>query len=88
MARLDSPAKSVDHRLKVPAWMNEFEQRGGELVIQEAGITDIEAYGQNHDLVIVASGKGEISGLFERDAAKSPFDKPQRSLALPPTSRA
>ncbi len=81
-APLDSPAKSVDQRLKVPAWMAEFEQRGGELIIQEAGIADIEAYGQTHDLVIVASGKGEISGLFERDAAKSPFDKPQRALAL------
>ena len=34
------------------------------------------------DLVIVAAGKGDIAQLFERDAEKSPFDKPQRALAL------
>ena len=34
------------------------------------------------DLVIVAAGKGDIARLFERDAQKSPFDKPQRALAL------
>ncbi len=32
--------------------------------------------------MIVASGKGEISRLFERDAARSPFDQPARALAL------
>ena len=81
-ARLDSPAKSVDQRVKVSAWLAEFEKRGGELIVQEAGINDVERYGQTHDLVIVASGKGEISRLFERDEAKSPFDKPRRALAL------
>jgi hypothetical protein len=30
----------------------------------------------------VAAGKGEINRLFERDAEKSPFDKPMRALAL------
>ena len=28
-ARLDGPAQSVDQRLKIPAWMAAFEQRGG-----------------------------------------------------------
>jgi flavin reductase (DIM6/NTAB) family NADH-FMN oxidoreductase RutF len=81
-ARLDGHAKSVDQRIKVSAWMTEFAKRGGELVIREAGIHELEAFTRSHDLVIVASGKGEISGLFARDASKSPFDKPQRSLAL------
>lgn len=81
-AKLDGHAKSVDQRIKVSAWMTEFGKRGGELVIREAGISDLEDFCQDHDLVIVASGKGEISGLFERDASKSPFDKPQRALAL------
>lgn len=81
-ARLDGHAKSVDQRVKVCAWMTEFVKRGGELVIREAGLDNIEAYARTHDLVVVASGKGEISGLFERDEAKSPYDKPQRALAL------
>jgi flavin reductase (DIM6/NTAB) family NADH-FMN oxidoreductase RutF len=81
-ARLDGHAKSVDQRLKIPGWMTEFEKRGGELVIQEAGIEELEAYSRTHDLVIVASGKGEIGTLFERDQSRSPFDTPQRALAL------
>lgn len=82
VARLDGPAKSVDQRVKVSAWMTEFAKRGGELMIREAGIDELEACARNHDLVVVASGKGEISAFFERDGSKSPFDKPQRALAL------
>jgi flavin reductase (DIM6/NTAB) family NADH-FMN oxidoreductase RutF len=82
VARLDGHAKSVDQRVKVSAWMTEFAKRGGELMIREAGIDELEACARNHDLVVVASGKGEISAFFERDGSKSPFDKPQRALAL------
>ena len=81
-ARLDGPAQSVDQRLKIPAWMAEFEKRGGRLVIQDVGLAELEACAAEHELVIVASGKGEISQLFERDAQRSPFEQPQRALAL------
>lgn len=80
--KLDKPGQSVDQRVKVPAWMAEFEKRGGRLTIHDAGIEDLETYARESDLVIVASGKGEIGRMFERDAEKSPFDKPQRALAL------
>ena len=79
---LDRPAQSVDQRVKYPVWMQEFERRGGTLEIKEAGIADLENYAAASDLTIVAAGKGDISQLFERDAEKSPFDKPQRALAL------
>ncbi|WP_218509838.1 styrene monooxygenase/indole monooxygenase family protein [Variovorax sp. dw_308] len=81
-ARLRSPAQSVDQRVKIPGWMDAFKEAGGELIVKDAGVDDLETYAKSHDLVIVSSGKGEISKLFERDAAKSTFDKPQRSLAL------
>jgi hypothetical protein len=80
--KLDKPGRSVDQRVKIPAWMAEFERRGGRLTIHDAGIEDLERYARESDLVIVAAGKGDIAKLFERDAEKSPFDKPQRSLAL------
>ena len=80
--RLDRPAQSVDQRVKYPAWMAQFERRGGILEIKDAGIADLETCAAASDLTIVAAGKGEISRLFERDAEKSPFDKPQRALAL------
>ena len=79
---LDRPAQSVDQRVKFPAWMKEFERRGGRLTIKEAGVADLENYAKASDLVIVSAGKGDITGLLERDAEKSPFDEPQRVLAL------
>ena len=80
--KLDRKAQSVDQRVKIPRWMAEFEARGGRLTFHDAGIEDLEVYARRSDLVIVAAGKGEIARLFERDAARSPFDKPQRALAL------
>ena len=80
--KLDRPGQSVDQRVKIPAWMAEFERRGGRLTIHDAGIEDLETYARESDLVIVAAGKGDIARMFERDAEKSPFDRPQRALAL------
>jgi hypothetical protein len=80
--KLDQPAQAVDQRVKIPGWMNHFETIGGELVIHEATVDDLERYSRDSDLVIVASGKGDIGRLFERDVARSPFDKPARALAL------
>lgn len=80
--KLDRPAQSVDQRVKIPGWMAEFEKRGGTIDVKDASISDLERYAAESDLVLVASGKGEISRLFERDAEKSPYDKPQRALAL------
>lgn len=81
-ARLDVPAQSVDQRVKMPRWIAEFEHRGGKFIVQDAGVADLEGFAADSDLVIVAAGKGEISGLFERDADRSQYDKPQRALAL------
>ena len=74
--------QSIDQRLKIPAWMARFEADGGKLVIADADVPMLEDYAASADLVIVAAGKGEISGLFERDAARSVYDKPQRYLSM------
>jgi hypothetical protein len=81
-SRLDRPGQSVDQRVKYPRWMEHFESIGGTLVVHEATVDDLERYAEDRDLVIVAAGKGEIAGLFERDAERSPFDTPMRALAL------
>lgn len=81
-ARLHKPAQAVDQRLKMPAWMELFAQRGGRLVLKDAGIDDLEELAATHELTVVSAGKGEIVRLFERDAARSAFDAPQRALAL------
>jgi flavin reductase (DIM6/NTAB) family NADH-FMN oxidoreductase RutF len=81
-APLDNFAQSVDQRIKIPRWMAEFRKRGGDLRIKAADIGDLESCTSSHDLVIVASGKGAIGQLFQRDAERSPFSEPQRVLAL------
>ncbi|PHM45040.1 alanine-phosphoribitol ligase [Xenorhabdus mauleonii] len=81
-ARLDKYAQAVDQRIKMPIWMEQFAARGGNLEIRDVGVTELEELAANHELVILAGGKGEIVKLLERDAARSPYDKPQRALAL------
>jgi hypothetical protein len=76
------PAQSVDQRVKMPAWIAEFERRGGKLELVDAGLDELETYAREADLVIVAAGKGDIAKLFTRDATRSTYDKPQRALAL------
>ena len=80
--RLDHFAQSVDQRVKFPRWLAEFQKRGGELHIKAATLDDVERCARSHDLVVVASGKGAIGQLFERDPARSPFSQAQRVLAL------
>ncbi|WP_066376111.1 styrene monooxygenase/indole monooxygenase family protein [Herbidospora mongoliensis] len=82
MAPLDVPARSVDQRLKMPAWLGEFERLGGKLVLHDATPEDLESYAARYDLVLVAAGKGPIASLFERDPARSPYTAPQRALAV------
>jgi 2-polyprenyl-6-methoxyphenol hydroxylase-like FAD-dependent oxidoreductase len=81
-ARLQRPAQSVDQRLKIPAWMDELENKGGEIVLKDVTVPDLETYARQYDLVIVAAGKGEVAQLFERDPSRSPYSAPQRALAL------
>ncbi|MBV9414288.1 MAG: hypothetical protein JO363_04850 [Solirubrobacterales bacterium] len=82
VGRLDDYGQSVDQRVKMPGWIEELERRGGKLELHDVGVEDLERYTQSNDLVIVAAGKGEIVRLFERDADRSPYDKPMRALAL------
>lgn len=81
-ARLDAPAMSVDQRVKMPRWLDEFTRLGGDLRIHEAKLDDLEALTLEYDLVVVAAGKGAITNIFERNAARSQFDRPMRALAL------
>ncbi|MGH2871212.1 MAG: styrene monooxygenase/indole monooxygenase family protein, partial [Solirubrobacteraceae bacterium] len=81
-AKLDRPGMSVDQRVKYPRWMEEVRKRGGKLEIRAAGVPELEELASSHDLVLVASGKGEVGRLFERDSERSEFDRPMRALAL------
>lgn len=82
LGRLDAPAQSVDQRVKLSRWMEEFENAGGRLRIQAASPGQVDDLTRHHDLVVVATGKGDLGRIFAPDRARSPYDKPQRALAL------
>ncbi|CAL9522498.1 styrene monooxygenase/indole monooxygenase family protein [Streptomyces radiopugnans] len=82
VGRLDSYAQSIDQRVKMAGWLETFAQRGGQLVIHGAAVSDLDFFARTYDLVLVAAGKGELVTMFERDASRSPYDKPQRALAV------
>jgi hypothetical protein len=42
----------------------------------------LEELTRDYELVVVSTGKGELGQVFPRDKSKSPFDRPQRVLAL------
>ncbi|WP_433545686.1 styrene monooxygenase/indole monooxygenase family protein [Streptomyces sp. CA-294286] len=82
VGRLDGYAQSVDQRVKMAGWMDTFAQRGGQLVIHGAAVSDLDFFSRTYDLVLVSAGKGELVQLFGRDASRSPYDAPQRALAV------
>ncbi|PJE96103.1 oxygenase [Streptomyces carminius] len=82
LGRLDGHAQSIDQRVKMAGWLETFAQRGGQLVIHGAAVSDLDFLARTYDLVLVAAGKGELVSMFERDAARSPYDEPQRALAV------
>jgi hypothetical protein len=82
VGRLQAPAQSVDQRVKFPRFMDEVARRGGTIEIAEVGVSELERYAADSDLVVVAAGKGQVSQLFGRDAARSQYDAPMRALSV------
>jgi hypothetical protein len=77
----DGEGMALDYRLKFPAWMDEYERRGGKLVIQKTSIDELEQLAAENDLVVVAAGKGPLAKLFERDPDRSPpYSEPMRHI--------
>jgi hypothetical protein len=79
---LTGPAQSVDQRVKYAEFMRVLADRGGRIEIGDVGVPELERYAADSDLVVVAAGKAEVSKLFARDPARSPFDQPMRGLSL------
>jgi hypothetical protein len=81
---LDDYGQSVDQRLKMAAWLELFEERGGTVHYQGVTTADLDGLARlgRYDLTVVAAGKGELVGVFDRDASRSPYTAPQRGLAV------
>jgi hypothetical protein len=72
---------AVDMRIYLGRLQEDFVARGGHVVIGTVEANDLERLSDNHDLLVVASGRGGLSSFFPRIAEHSPFDQPQRWIA-------
>ncbi|MFC4147362.1 styrene monooxygenase/indole monooxygenase family protein [Micromonospora mangrovi] len=81
---LEEPAQSTDQRLKMAAWLDLFEQRGGTVHYQGVTTADLDGLTRlgRYDLTVVAAGKSELVGVFDRDPHRSAYAAPQRGLAV------
>ncbi len=80
--RLTGGAMAIDLRLQSCRWLEEFERRGGKLHIEKVDVARLEQIAAEHDLTIVASGKGGLSELFPIDEKRSIYKTPQRYLSM------
>src|SRR4051794_16463136 len=81
-AAFATAARSVDQRVRLPLLMEEVERRGGKVVIRSANVDDLDDLARDHDLVVVSTGRGGLTSLFELDADRSPYVVPQQVAAL------
>lgn len=80
--RMRRPFVAIDLRLQSHQWMRSLEARGGRVVIESITLARLDEISAEYDLTVVAAGRAELCRLFERDAARSVYDKPQRHLAM------
>ncbi|HWN71841.1 MAG TPA: styrene monooxygenase/indole monooxygenase family protein [Haliangium sp.] len=78
----DNVGYPVDLRLKSKRRMDQLEQGNARVEIQAVTPDALDGIAAQHDLTLVATGKGGLAGLFERDPARSVYDRPQRQLAM------
>jgi len=72
-------ASGVDMRIYQSTLIQDFEKRGGKVVIAQLGASDIANLSAQHDLMVVASGRN-LTEMFPRDPDRSPYESPQRRL--------
>lgn len=79
----EGPGHAIDLRRQCHDWIEEFRRRGGSFVHHAASLDDLEDLAAANDLVLVAAGKNEVLGkIFERNAPRSVYDRPQRHLTM------
>ena len=80
--RLKEHFFAIDLRLQSHRWMNDLEERGGTVVIENISLERLDEIAGDHDLTIVAAGRGDIRTIFKRVEDRCAYDKPQRKLAM------
>lgn len=77
---LDRPISIVDMRIYCARLLEDFVMRGGPLVIDTLQAQDVERRSEEHDVMVIAVGRGKLITLFPRIPEYSPYDRPQRLI--------
>jgi hypothetical protein len=72
------PAQAVDMRIYWARLLEDFSSRGGRVVIRTVESNELESVASRHDLLVVASGRANLSAIFPRVPEHSPYTNPQR----------
>jgi 2-polyprenyl-6-methoxyphenol hydroxylase-like FAD-dependent oxidoreductase len=75
-------ALAIDLRLQSHRWMTDLPSAGGRIVVETIDVDRLDSIAKDHDLVIVATGRGPLAELFARDAERSVYTEPQRKLTM------
>ncbi len=79
---LAQPSRAVDYRIYQPALLQDYIDRGGEVVYGPVEHDQIECISDESDLTVICTGKGAIGQMFGRDDSYSPYERPQRMLCV------
>lgn len=74
----DDASTAVDYRLYLPALERDYIERGGEVVVGRLDVAGVDEVSRQHDLIVVATGRGPLAEMFGRRAELSPHQTPQR----------
>jgi len=79
---LARPASFVDIRIYQAQLLEDFAARGGRVEIDAPDASDVTRLSAEHDLMVVASGRGSLTELFRRVPGRSPYTAAQRRLMV------
>jgi 2-polyprenyl-6-methoxyphenol hydroxylase-like FAD-dependent oxidoreductase len=77
---LERPAIVVDMRIYCARLLEDFASRGGKVVVGGLEPADVERLSTEHDLMVVATGRGGLNNMFPRRPEHSPYTGPQRMI--------
>jgi 2-polyprenyl-6-methoxyphenol hydroxylase-like FAD-dependent oxidoreductase len=77
---LSQPAQVVDMRIYQSRLLQDAIARGVEVRYTSVSADDLVPLADTHDLLVIATGRGNLTEIFPRVAEYSPFNEPQRYL--------
>jgi hypothetical protein len=73
---------AVDYRVSMARLLEDFVERGGNVVYGAVARESFEELSERHDLLVISSGRGTMTELFPKIEERSPYGRPQRVLQI------